>query len=306
MALTQLTLPAPAKLNLFLRITGRRADGYHQLQTLFQLLEFGDSIHLQLLSDNTLQLSKTMPGVAAEDNLALKAARLLQQYAWPQLSEAPGARISVEKRLPMGGGLGGGSSDAASVLLGLNRLWGLGLGNEKLAALGLELGADVPVFIYGQNSIGEGIGERLRPLHTGPAWFVVLAPRVNISTASIFSQPQMTRDSHAIRIPADCGSASAPVPLHDWPQGSGLPAGELRNDCEAVVRSLYPEVDTAISQLGRFGNARLTGTGGCVFASFADCASARRALQAMPSGLDGFISEASERSTAKRALEQLA
>ncbi|NNC55168.1 MAG: 4-(cytidine 5'-diphospho)-2-C-methyl-D-erythritol kinase [Pseudomonadales bacterium] len=304
MSLLQLELPAPAKLNLFLRITGRRPDGYHQLQTLFQLLEFGDSIHLTLLEGSALQLDGALPGVDPEHNLALKAAKLLQEKAWPGLNGARGARIGIEKRIPMGGGLGGGSSDAASVLLGLNQLWQLGLSDQALAELGLMLGADVPVFIYGRNSIGEGIGEQLRPLHTGPAWFVVLAPRVNISTASIFSHPQLTRDSHPIRIPADFGSASAPVPLHNWPRGTALPEGELGNDCESLVRSLYPEVESALGLLGQYGLARLTGTGACVFASFASEASATLALQAMPAELNGFVSEASDLSTAKRALEQ--
>ncbi|MGB5326311.1 MAG: 4-(cytidine 5'-diphospho)-2-C-methyl-D-erythritol kinase [Pseudomonadales bacterium] len=294
----RLLLPSPAKLNLFLRITGRRSDGYHALQTLFQLLEFGDSIILQAHTDGVLALKHAIPGVAAEDNLAMRAARLLQKHT----GSTRGALIAIDKRLPMGGGLGGGSSNAATVLLGLNRLWGLDLALDELAALGLQLGADVPVFVHGRNSLAGGIGEKLSPLHTGPAFFTVLVPQVNISTASIFARRELTRDSHAIRIPADFGSASSPVALADWPRGNALPADALRNDCEPVVRALYPEVDNAINLLSQFGNARLTGTGGCVFAGFASKALAEAALQAMPAGIDGFVSAASNYSGLHRAL----
>ncbi len=260
MTIDHLTLPAPAKLNLFLHITGRRSDGYHELQTLFQLLDFGDQLHFRRRSDNRLTLSPPLTGVAEQDNLIIRAARLLQQERHNQTSL--GCDIQLEKRLPMGGGIGGGSSDAATTLLGLNSLWQLGLSIEQLARLGAQLGADVPVFVRGKTAWAEGIGEQLTPLTTAAKHYLVLVPNCHVSTAEIFCHKDLTRDSLAIKVAAF------------FEQGS-------RNDCQPLVQRLYPAVDKALHWLtsasGR--EARMTGTGACVFAPFDSAAEAQSLLE---------------------------
>ncbi|NOR41204.1 MAG: 4-(cytidine 5'-diphospho)-2-C-methyl-D-erythritol kinase, partial [Gammaproteobacteria bacterium] len=244
--------PAPAKLNLFLHITGQRDDGYHELQTLFQFLTCCDWLYFDCQGEGEVQLSGRPAGVPAADDLCVKAAKLLQ--------ESTGTRKKVniynDKRLPMGGGLGGGSSDAATTLVVLNRLWELGLGTDELAGLGLTLGADVPVFIHGQAALAEGIGEILTPVTPPEAWYLVVNPAVSVSTADIFSDAELTRDTPRTKIP-------------------DLLAGALSNDCEAVVRRRHPEVAAVLDWVNSFAPARMTGTGSCVFAVFDSEADAR-------------------------------
>lgn len=279
--MTRLTLPAPAKLNLFLHITGRRADGYHLLQTVFQFLEQADTLHFSRREDGVIALTPDIPGVPAENNLIVRAARLLQAHTHCRL----GADIQLEKRLPMGGGIGGGSSDAASTLLGLNRLWGLDLPLDVLASLGLQLGADVPVFVRGHAAWAEGVGESLTPVDIPEPWYLVLTPPAHISTADVFRHPQLTRDTPAITV-ADF-------------LGGGL-ARSVRNDCENIVRQLSPEVDAALTWLARHGTARMTGTGACCFVACPDRATAEHLLANSP--LPGFVSKGCNRSPAHVAL----
>ena len=258
--------PAPAKLNLFLHITGRREDGYHLLQTVFQLLDYGDELEFEITQDGTITRSYELPGVSEDADLVIRAARLLQQHTASQ----QGANITLRKRIPAGGGLGGGSSDAATALVALNQLWQCGLSDDELARLGLGLGADVPVFLAGQSAWAEGVGERLEPMTLPEDWFVVLTPEVNISTAEVFSDPQLIRDS-------------SPITIRDFLKGRG------RNVCEAVVTARYPEVAGAIAALGQFAPASMTGTGASVFARFDDEASARQAWATLAQQWQGFV-----------------
>ena len=244
--------PAPAKLNLFLHITGRRPDGFHDLQTVFQLIDLCDVLSFETTSDGSITrelLASDYPiaDVDPLQDLVVRSARLLQQRTGCPL----GARIGLSKRIPMGGGLGGGSSDAATVLRTLNRVWGLDLSVDDLASLGLELGADVPFFVRGETAWGEGRGERLFPVQTPSATFLIVDPGVRVSTAAVFADPELTRDTPALK-------------MRDFVAGAG------RNDCEAVVRRRYPAVAEALDALSRLAPARLTGTGGCVFTSFGD------------------------------------
>lgn len=267
--MTTLVCPAPAKLNLFLHVVGRRADGYHLLQTLFRMIDYGDTLHLTLRADGRVVRQQPLAGVAQENDLCVRAARLLQAETGSRL----GVDIRLEKRLPMGAGLGGGSSDAASVLLGLNRLWALGLSRIRLQELALKLGADVPVFVFGQSAFAEGIGEALQAVALAPAWYVVLTPAVSVSTQAIFAHPDLTRDSEIIRI-ADFSEASQLA---------------LRNDLQAVVCRDYPEVARHLAWLGRHGAARMTGSGAGVFAAFDTAAAAHHVLAQMPADMQGFV-----------------
>ena len=268
-----ITLPSPAKLNLFLHIVGQRPDGYHELQTLFQFLDYGDDITLTLTPEQSgVRLEESIPGVPDEDNLIIKAASALAAKATGELS---GVSISIEKRLPMGGGLGGGSSNAATTLLGLNHLWQLNLGIDELADIGLALGADVPVFVRGHAAFGEGVGEKLTPAHPPEDWFLVLKPDCHVDTGKIFSAQGLTRDTPRIRIaPAFEGDAS-----------------RYRNDCEDVVKRLYPEVSQSMEWLTKFGPARLTGTGACIFGRFPTESAARIIWESKPSGITGFVAK---------------
>jgi 4-diphosphocytidyl-2-C-methyl-D-erythritol kinase len=264
---------APAKLNLFLHILGRREDGYHDLQTLFQLLEAGDTLRFAAAPRGELQLhlntNSTGQVVPLADNLILKAARLLRDHVGkPQL----GAEIQLDKQLPMGGGLGGGSSDAATTLLALNQLWELGLTQQELQSLGLQLGADVPVFIGGRSAWGEGVGENLKPIELPPRWYLVITPNCLVSTAQIFDHENLTRNTPAIKM-------------------ADFLAGRSRNDCESVTRNLYPEVDKALNWLSQYGPARMTGTGASVFADFPGEEPARAALSALPDYWRGFVAQ---------------
>lgn len=266
-----LSLLAPAKINLFLHIIGRRADGYHQLQTLFQLLDYGDRLDFQRRNDATISLSPAHPAIAEEDNLVYRAAQALQQQAHRQNPEHHyGADIHLTKRLPLGGGLGGGSSDAATTLIGLNQLWQLNSSHEQLAAIGLELGADVPIFIHGRTAWAEGIGEILTPVDIPECWYLVLAPNAEVSTPRIFSHQQLTRDARAITIRAFLE------------QGG-------RNVCQPIAEKLYPEVKTARKWLEQYANVRMTGTGACIFASFGNEAQARKVLVDVPQRWQAFV-----------------
>jgi 4-diphosphocytidyl-2-C-methyl-D-erythritol kinase len=264
--------PAPGKLNLMLRVVGRRADGYHLLQTVFRFIDYGDTLAFRVREDGVIARTVDLAGVAPEEDLTLRAARLLKRTAGTAL----GADITVEKRLPLGGGLGGGSSDAATTLLALNRLWGLGLPRTRLLELALEVGADVPVFVFGDNAFGEGVGERLAAIALPPAWYVVLVPPVAVPSARIFAHPELKRDSQTITIQ----SFSAEL------------AG---NDLEPVACLEYPEVARHLDWLKRFGRAQLTGSGACVFAGFADEAAARKVRAQLPRTMTGFVARGLER-----------
>ncbi len=266
------TFPAPAKLNLFLHVTGRRPDGYHLLQTVFRFIDYGDTLAFTLRADGVIARVDPVPGVAAADDLTVRAARLLKREA----GIAQGVDIRLDKRLPLGGGLGGGSSDAATTLIVLNRLWGLNWSRERLMTLALKLGADVPVFVFGRNAWAEGIGERLTPIQLPPAWYVVLIPPVSVSTAEIFRDPQLTR-------------TSAPITM------AAFFAGAARNDLEPVARRRYPEVGTCLDWLGQYGVARMTGSGACVFAAFETEAQARSVLARRPDGVAGFVARGLDR-----------
>lgn len=264
--------PAPAKLNLFLHVVGRRPDGYHLLQTVFRFLDHGDSLYLQPRPDGAVHLRTRLPGVPEERDLCWRAARLLKTQAGSRL----GADIWLEKRLPMGGGLGGGSSDAATVLIVLNRLWGLELPREALQTIALELGADVPVFVFGRSAFAEGVGERLQAVDLAPASYVVLTPPVQVPTAEVFASPGLTRDTPAIRI----------MPL---------PTGYGHNDLQPVVIAKYPLVGKYLGWLGQHGDARMTGSGACVFAAFPDRAAAQRVYASRPAGMNGFVADGLDR-----------
>ncbi|KAF1686417.1 4-(cytidine 5'-diphospho)-2-C-methyl-D-erythritol kinase [Pseudoxanthomonas broegbernensis] len=273
--------PAPAKLNLFLRITGRRADGYHELQTVFRLLDWGDRIRLRVRDDGrVVRHGPSLPGVAESDDLTVQAAHLLKGDA----NSAKGADIVVEKNIPAGGGFGGGSSDAGTVLCALDRLWGLGLGEERLAALGLRLGADVPVFVRGRSAWADGVGERLRPLDLPPAWYVLADPGVHVPTAALFQSPDLTRNAR-------------PVKIADFVAGT-----VLDNAFEPVLRRREPSVQAVFDALARIGLPRLTGSGSGCFVEFADRAGAEDALARLPRGLRAWVAAGVTESPLRTAL----
>jgi 4-diphosphocytidyl-2-C-methyl-D-erythritol kinase len=264
-----LAWPAPAKLNLFLHVTGRRPDGYHSLQTVFQLLDYCDELDIEVTADGVIRRLAGLEGVDPGADLAVRAARLLKAAA--EVNQ--GACIRIRKRIPAGGGLGGGSSDAATVLVALNRLWGLDWPTYRLAALGGQLGADVPVFVHGRSAWAEGTGEQLTPLSLPPAWYLVICPGCAVSTVAVFADPELTRDSPKTTI-------------------SGFLLSGTRNDCEPVVRRRYPPVAAALDWLSaRLDDraARLTGTGGCVFADFRSASAAGAILAELPAGWTGFV-----------------
>jgi 4-diphosphocytidyl-2-C-methyl-D-erythritol kinase len=261
--------PAPAKLNLMLRVVGRRDDGYHLLQTVYCFIDYGDTLGFRVREDGVIARVNDVANVPADADLAMRAARLLQQAAGTRL----GADITLEKRLPLGAGLGGGSSDAATTLLALNHLWDTGFTRERLLALALELGADVPAFVFGENAFAEGIGERLTPLALPPAWFLVLIPPVAVPTARIFAHPQLKRDSKPIKIQA-------------------FSVKQAGNDLEPVVCQEYPEVARHLAWLKRSAPAWVTGTGACVFAAFQNESAARKVWEQAPAGMQGFIAQA--------------
>lgn len=265
--------PAPAKLNLMLRVLGRRNDGYHRLQTVFQFLDRADLLSFEPRGDGLIRRTAPLPGVPEEADLVVRAARLLQQTTGCR----QGADLRLDKRLPMGGGLGGGSSDAATTLVALNSIWGTGLSEAELASLGLSLGADVPVFVRGRAAWAEGVGEELTPLDLPEGWFLVLVPTCEVSTGAVFSDPQLTRNSQPITIADFLG-------------------GDDRNDCLAVVERRYPLVADALSRLSGVGRGRLTGTGACVFAAFEEERMAREALSAVRGSFSAFVAAGLNRS----------
>lgn len=277
--------PSPAKLNLFLYITGQRADGYHTLQTLFQFVDYGDTISIEPRDDGQIRLLTPVEGVADEDNLIVRAARLLMSAAQRsgRLPAGSGADISVEKRLPMGGGLGGGSSNAATVLVVLNHLWGCDLTVDELAALGLTLGADVPVFVRGHAAFAEGVGEILSPVDPAEKWYLVAHPGVSIPTPVIFKDPDLPRDTpiRSIETLLNC---------------------EFSNDCEVIARKRFREVDVALSWLLEYAPSRLTGTGACVFAEFDTESAARQVLELAPEWLHGFVARGMNVSPLQQAI----
>lgn len=275
--------PAPAKLNLFLHITGRRADGYHLLQTLFQFVDFCDGLRFSPRDDAKVLRSSELSGVDPEDDLTVRAARLLQR----ELGRPVGVEISVDKKLPMGGGLGGGSSDAATTLVALNHLWQGGLSVAELAALGLQLGADVPIFVHGHAAWAEGVGEEISPVEVPEPYYVILVPDVHVNTGQIFSHPQLTRDQH-------------PIKIRDFLDGKAV------NVFQPLVAALYPPVAEALDWLGHYAPARLTGSGGCVFAPFADKISAEKAVANLPQQFCGILCQGLNISPLKHISDQIA
>ena len=270
---------APAKINLFLHVTGRRPDGYHLLQTAFQFLDHGDVLRFTPRDDGSVRLTRPLPGVPEHQDLTVRAAALLQRHG----GGSRGVDITVDKRLPMGAGLGGGSSDAATTLLVLNRLWDLNWPEDRLAELGLQLGADVPVFVHGRAAWAEGVGERLTPLTLPEPWYVVVVPPCQVSTAEIFADPELTRNAPPLTIPAFLSGAGS-------------------NMCEAVVCRRHPEVGRALAWLRGYAPARMSGTGSAVFAAFADRARAHAVAEAVPAPWDVFTAQGRNRSPLHESL----
>jgi 4-diphosphocytidyl-2-C-methyl-D-erythritol kinase len=272
--------PAPAKLNLMLRVVGRRADGYHLLQTVFQFTDLCDQLHFSVRGDGAVVRSNEVAGVAPDDDLVVRAARLLQQEAGCR----QGVEIRIEKHIPMGGGLGGGSSDAATTLVALNRLWGCGLDEARLQQLGARLGADVPIFVHGHAAWAEGVGDEFREIEPDTPVYLLLSPPAHVDTGQVFRDPELTRNSHRITI-------------------RDFLAGEQGNDCLAVVRNRYPAVRQAFDWLDKKADARLTGTGACVFAPCASRDEAEALLADRPEGVAGFVVRGLNRSPLLAALE---
>jgi 4-diphosphocytidyl-2-C-methyl-D-erythritol kinase len=274
MAVTSLhNCPAPAKLNLFLHVTGRRPDGYHLLQSVFQLIERADKLHFDLRSDGRVVRTTEVPGVPQEQDLIVRALHLLAaQYRRRHGRDVPGIEVAVEKVLLMGGGLGGGSSDAATALMAANHLWQAGLSREELMALGLSLGADVPFFIFGETAFVQGVGEALQPVAGPDCWYVVIEPGVSVPTPAVFSAPDLTRDTKPVTI----SDFSRYLAVHKEPGGFG------KNDLQAVATRLFPPVAEAVEWLGRYGRSRMTGSGACVFCALSSESSADEVLAQVP------------------------
>lgn len=277
---TDLHIAAPAKLNLFLHITGRRADGYHELETLFQFLSVQDDLYFSLTQDSQITLHSDIDELPSDDNLVMRAAKVLQPL---RQNARDGVAIRLKKKIPIGGGLGGGSSDAASTLLALNKLWCLGLNSTELATIGLQLGADVPVFVHGQATLARGVGEKFSPAHPAQSWYLIVNPGVHVSTAQVFTHPDLPRNTTVIN-----------GPLRDWQL--------YRNDCQVLVSRLYPPVANAIDWLVEYAPTRMTGTGACVFASFDSEAAARQVLAKLPEEFSGFVAQGLNTSPAWQAL----
>jgi 4-diphosphocytidyl-2-C-methyl-D-erythritol kinase len=264
--------PAPAKLNLFLHVVGRREDGYHLLQTVFRLIDYGDTVHLAPRNDGRIVRLRELDGVGEDEDLTVRAARMLQAESGTKR----GVDVRLEKRIPQGGGLGGGSSDAATVLLALNRLWDINWSRKRLEELALKLGADVPVFVFGQSAFAEGVGEKLQPVSLKQAWYVVLMPPLGVSTAEIFAAPELTRNTPPLRI-------------------ADFSAGVGHNDLQSVVLSRSPEIQRHLDWLSGFGLARMTGSGACVFLEIANRAAAQEILDRLPADMQGFIAAGLDR-----------
>lgn len=273
--------PSPAKLNLFLYITAQRADGYHELQTLFQFLDYGDQLFITPTTNDTITVTPPLDNVATEDNLIWRAAMALKDKTGCPF----GARIEINKMLPMGGGIGGGSSNAATTLVALNHLWDTKLSDEELAKIGLALGADVPIFIHGHAAFAEGVGEKLTFITPNEPWYLVIRPNVSISTAAIFSHPHLTRNTPKREL-------------------AKLLADPYGNDCEKIVRMLYPEVDKQLSWLLQYAPSRLTGTGSCIFAEFDSEEQANAVLAQLPDDVTAFIAQGQNVSSLKKTLAE--
>ncbi|MHA2937836.1 4-(cytidine 5'-diphospho)-2-C-methyl-D-erythritol kinase [Vibrio sp. RC27] len=271
--------PSPAKLNLFLYITAQRDDGYHELQTLFQFLDYSDQLFITPTQRDEITITPELEGVATQDNLIWRAAMALKEKTGCSL----GANINIEKKLPMGGGIGGGSSNAATTLVALNHLWQTNLNDEELAKIGLTLGADVPIFIHGNAAFAEGVGEKLSFITPEEPWYLVIRPNVSISTAEIFSHPQLTRNT----------------PKRELAELLNTP---YENDCEKIVQLLYPEVDKQLSWLLQYGPSRLTGTGSCIFAEFDSQEKANNILAKLPDGVTAFVAQGRNTSPLKKTL----
>jgi 4-diphosphocytidyl-2-C-methyl-D-erythritol kinase len=277
--------PAPAKLNLFIHVVGRREDGYHLLQTILTLIDFGDRLRFRKRIDGIIGRVNDVPGVAPESDLAVRAAKLLQQQTGIRF----GADVELEKRIPIGSGLGGGSSDAATTLMVLNHLWETGLTRAELQAIGLNLGADVPFFIFGQSAFAEGVGEKLQTIDLPQLWYLVLTPPVTVSTAQVFSHPNLTIDANPLKISDFSAAELLPLLMHQ------------KNDLEPVVGATFPEVASYLNALSHVSqdsifaagerNARMTGSGACVFAAFENETAALKAKRRLPDTLQGFIAE---------------
>ncbi|MDN3697793.1 4-(cytidine 5'-diphospho)-2-C-methyl-D-erythritol kinase [Vibrio genomosp. F6] len=277
----QTSWPSPAKLNLFLYITGRRDNGYHELQTLFQFVDFGDDLLITANNSAQITITPEIKGVATQDNLIWKAATALQEYASCSL----GADIILNKILPMGGGIGGGSSNAATVLVALNYLWDLDLSDEQLAEIGLKLGADVPVFVHGYAAFAEGVGEKLVKAEPEEKWYLVIKPQVSIATVDIFTHEKLIRNTPKRAL-------------------TTLLSEKYENDCEKIVRMLYPEVDKQLSWLLQYAPSRLTGTGSCVFAEFDSKQNAETVLEKLPDTVSAFIAKGRNTSPLKETLAE--
>jgi len=291
--------PAPAKLNLFLHIIGRRSDGYHQLQTIFQFLDHSDTIEIKVTKGVNIELLTPIDGVSNEDNLIVKAARLLQNHIRQvkkdedslHLENAQlGAQIKISKILPMGGGLGGGSSNAATILLALNTLWRANLSHDELAKLGLSLGADVPIFIHGFAAFAEGIGEELTPVSPSQYWFLVSKPNVSISTASIFTNTQLTRNTEKVNLNDDISSLDIDL---------------CHNDCQTLVIKEYPEVAKLLAWLVEYAPSRMTGTGACIFSRFETEQEACRIQSLLPKGIMSFVAKGVNTSPLRSVIDNL-
>lgn len=278
----QLSLPAPAKLNLMLHIVGRRADGYHLLETLFQFLDYADTLHFNTRADGQIILHNTIEGVAHDDNLIVRAAHLLQKHSKSEL----GADIWLDKKLPVGGGIGGGSSNAATTLVGLNHLWQVRQSLETMAELGLSLGADVPVFVMGRAAFAQGVGEKLQPVDLPEPWYLVAVPPISISTAKVFSDEGLTRDTPLTNIRTVLKQSG-------------------HNDCQAVVEKRYPEVSNALILLNKYVEARLTGTGSCIFGDFPNEQQAAKVATQISKSLPSFIAKGANISMLHRKLQDI-
>ncbi len=278
--MTTLVLPSPAKINLFLHINGRRENGYHELQTLFQFLDYSDTLHFEPTDNGKIELSCNLTALEGEDNLIVRAARILQtEYS----TNSKGIKIHLEKRLPMGGGVGGGSSNAATTLLALNKLWNLNLSEQTLMEIGLSLGADIPVFIKGEAVFAQGVGEVFTQAKPTEHWYLVAKPNCHISTATIFQHPDLCRNTAKLT-------------------NENYRFDNTRNDCEALVKKLYPEVANTIDRLLEYAPTRLTGTGACVFSVYCDKQSAEKAMTYLPKGVSGFVCQGVNVSPTKTAL----
>ncbi|RZM83170.1 4-(cytidine 5'-diphospho)-2-C-methyl-D-erythritol kinase [Pseudoalteromonas rubra] len=273
-----LTLTAPAKLNLFLHINGRRADGYHELETLFTMLEYGDELTFSLIKQDIVEIGGDVAGIPLQENLIYRAAEALRPY-----KQSPfGAHVQLVKKLPMGGGVGGGSSDAATTLLALNTLWQCDLSLDQLADIGLSLGADVPVFVRGKTALAQGVGEKLSPYTLATKHYLVVFPNVHVGTVEVFTHPELPRNTPKL--------------------SEGWTIDQTHNDCQALVKKLYPEVEKTLSWLLKYAPSRMTGTGGCCFAEFDSAQAAQRVLEQLPSHWTGFVTQSASESIAHRQL----